>query len=608
LILLLLGSALLSVLVGQYEDALSIAIAVLIVGSVAFFQELQSEQTLEALNTLIPHRCNVIRSGKTQNIDADELVPGDIIKLQTGDRVPADGRVLQRNSLFIDESSLTGESEPKEKIVLALPNLPEDASPTERSNMVFMGTLVTSGSATVLVVAISTSTEFGKTFQEMKSIETRRTPLQVKMDELGKNLSIFSLGIIVCIGLLGMFQGKSFLAMFNIGVSLAVAAIPEGLPICVTVTLALGVMRMAKRKAIVKKLPAVEALGCADYICCDKTGTLTQSSMTVTRIYCPALEDSFVVASSSNSAMKYDKSKSQSKMSNKAIEIGKFVASYNGHIIDISKFPCLGQLLDTACICNNSYFTSGSTYIGQSTEFALIECARQLGIVDRRPALTRLEEKSFSSDTKYMEVVCSSDSTTSATVFVKGAVEAILPRCSTYLALNNELMNFSRAAQERVLQHVSEMARDGLRIIGIACGIDDTDLTLCGVVGLLDPLRDGIPDAVHRIQTSGARVMMITGDAEETAIAVAKMAGIYEVGMSKKALSGREIEELSRNGDDVLASVIEEVAVCYRTSPRHKLSIVRALQLRGHCVAMTGDGVNDAPALKAADIGKYYYY
>lgn len=584
--------------------------AVLIVGSVAFFQELQSEQSLEALNTLIPHRCNVIRSGKTLNINADELVPGDIIKLQTGDRIPADGRVLQRNSLFVDESSLTGESEPKEKVVAALPQLPDDAGPTERANMVFMGTLVTSGSATVIVVAISTSTEFGKTFQEMKNIESRRTPLQVKMDELGKNLSIFSFGIIVCIGLLGMFQGKSFLSMFNIGVSLAVAAIPEGLPICVTVTLALGVMRMARRKAIVKKLPAVEALGCADYICCDKTGTLTQSSMTVTRIYCPALEDAFAVASNSGFnptkfvTSSFDPSVSQARLSGKARDVGRFVASYNGHSIDISKFPCLGQLLDTACVCNNSYFTSGSTYIGQSTEFALIECARQLGIVDRRPALTRVDEKSFSSDTKYMEVTCISNDT--STVYVKGAVEAILPRCSTYLALNNELMNFSRAAQERVLQHVSEMARDGLRIIGVACGAGDSDLTLCGVVGLLDPLREGIPDAVHRIQTSGAKVMMITGDAEETAIAVAKMAGIYEVGVSKKALSGREIEELSRNGDDVLASVIEDVAVCYRTSPRHKLSIVRALQLRGHCVAMTGDGVNDAPALKAADIGEVF--
>lgn len=275
LILLLLGSASLSVLVGQYEDAISIAVAVVIVGSVAFIQELRSEQTLEALSTLIPHRCNVVRNGITSNVSADELVPGDVIKLLTGDRVPADARIIKCSCLHADESSLTGESEPKEKHQNALPNLPDDASISERSNIVFMGTLITSGSASCIVVATNVSTEFGKVFQEMKEIENRRTPLQIKMDELGKKLSIFSFGIIACIGIIGVIQGKPLLVMFNIGVSLAVAAIPEGLPICVTVTLALGVMRMAKRNAIVKRLPAVEALGCANYICCDKTGTLT---------------------------------------------------------------------------------------------------------------------------------------------------------------------------------------------------------------------------------------------------------------------------------------------------------------------------------------------
>ena len=237
LILLLLGSAVLSVCVGQYEDAMSIAAAVVIVGSVAFYQEYQSEQSLEALNDLVPPRCNALRDGKMLNILAEDLVPGDIIRLQSGDRIPADARVIQSTDLSIDESSLTGEQEPREKTSAALPDITDESEISSRINMVFMGTLVSSGHSLAVVTATALSTEFGKTFQEMKDIENRRTPLQIKMDELGKKLSVFSFGIIGCIGALGMFQGKDFMSMFNIGVSLAVAAIPEGLPICVTVTL-----------------------------------------------------------------------------------------------------------------------------------------------------------------------------------------------------------------------------------------------------------------------------------------------------------------------------------------------------------------------------------
>ena len=228
LILLLLGSAALSVLVGQYEDAISIAVAVIIVGTVAFVQELKSEETLAALNTLVPNRCNVVRNGQTINTSAEELVPGDVIKLHTGDRVPADARIIKSIGLYTDESTLTGESEPREKHSITMSNMTSEVSISERTNVVYLGTLVTSGSATCMVVSTNISTEFGKVFQEMKEIESKKTPLQVKMDELGKKLSIFSFGIIACIVLVGVIQGKSLLVMFNIGVSLAVAAIPEG--------------------------------------------------------------------------------------------------------------------------------------------------------------------------------------------------------------------------------------------------------------------------------------------------------------------------------------------------------------------------------------------
>ena len=228
LILLLLGSALLSVIVGQYEDAISIAVAVIIVGSVAFIQELKSEEAIEALHTLVPNRCNAVRNGQTINIGAEDLVPGDIIKLHTGDRVPADARIIKSSGLYADESTLTGESEPREKMAKSTVSIPSDASLSEKSNLVYMGTLITSGSATCIVISTNVNTEFGKVFQEMKEIENRKTPLQLKMDELGKKLSIFSFGIIICIGLIGVVQGKPLLVMFNIGVSLAVAAIPEG--------------------------------------------------------------------------------------------------------------------------------------------------------------------------------------------------------------------------------------------------------------------------------------------------------------------------------------------------------------------------------------------
>jgi Ca2+-transporting ATPase len=611
LIMLLLGSAVLSVLVHQYEDALSIAVAVLIVATVGFVQEYQSEQSLEALNSLVPPRCNVLRGGTYYNILAEDLVPGDIIKIHTGDRIPADCRVLQCSGLMVDESSLTGESEPKCKEAEILSNFTMNSSISDKANMVFMGTLVSGGNGLCVVCTIGLRTEFGRTFQEMKELETRRTPLQTKMDELGKNLSIYSMGIIVFIVLVGMVQGKSFFAMFNIGVSLAVAAIPEGLPICVAVTLALGVLRMAKRNAIVKKLPAVEALGCADYVCTDKTGTVTQNLMRLSRAYCPALDDLFVIETC------HILSGSNSGPSGLNGEM-QFRALYNNQPIAVDKFPCLGHLLDAGNMCNNAHVTSTGVS-GQPTEAGLLLAAMSLKIPDRRGNCTRLAEAVFSSESRRMSVHyrelrsargSSSGSDEEVVVYVKGALEAVLPLCSAYLALNNEVLTLSGSARDRIAGHSGEMARSGLRVLALARGVAGTEvsnqLTFCGIVGMFDPPRPSVSDAVHRIKDSGAKVMMITGDGEETAVAIAKMVGIIDTdegSVSKHIISGREIEELSRAGEEALAAVIEEVAVCYRTSAIHKLSIVRALQCRNHVVAMTGDGVNDAPALKAADIG-----
>ena len=352
LILMLLGSAVLSVLVGQIEDACSIGAAVIIVGTVAFIQEYRSEQSLEALNTLVPPTCHVKRNGEWVKVLAEVLVPGDAIKLSSGDRVPADARICSCNGLFLDESSLTGESEPRSKTCSPLPHLHNNAEINEQANVMFMGTLCCAGNSVAVVIATGLSTEFGKTFQEMKEVEVRRTPLQEKMDELGKQLSYVSFVIIAIIGVIGWIQGHSMLLMFNIGVSLAVAAIPEGLPICVTVTLALGVMRMAQKNSIVKKLPAVEALGCANYICSDKTGTLTENSMTVVRVYCPYMVDSVILDGSR--------------------------LLYKGEAITATGDKPLTELFEVGCICNDAHMSVR----GQGTEKALLFAASNIGVVD----------------------------------------------------------------------------------------------------------------------------------------------------------------------------------------------------------------------------------
>ena len=688
LILMLIGSAILSVLVNQLEDAVSILGAVLIVGSVAFYQEYQSEQCLEALTTLVPPRCNVLRSGAITNILAEALVPGDIVRLQAGDRVPADARIIQCQSFAVDESSLTGEAEQREKDAMPLPAITESSSISDKANMVFMSTLVTAGNATAVVVAIAGRTEFGKTFEETQAIEEKRTPLQEKMDKLGQQLSIFSFVLITIIGIIGILQGKTFLSMFNIGVSLAVAAIPEGLPICVTVTLALGVMRMAQKNAIVKKLPAVEALGCANIICCDKTGTLTQNRMTVMQVYAPVLGATGPVDLTGMGAAPRVRTNTVTMGLHPNSPDGSITPSFNSNNdaypslppaaqvppvmatgaalaeawlgnrrLDLATNPALLDLFDAACLCNNAYL-SGNTVVGQPMEGALLHASFKLGLPDRRSQLKRVGESVFSSETRSMECryEVSRKANTSASVsstgkdtsaYIKGALEVILPQCVTFIGPQGESTLLTNQHKEQVKEMYNTMSKNGLRVIALARGGGEmlrNQFCLCGLMGLQDPLREGVEEAVARIQQTGARVMMITGDAEHTAVNISMLAGIYvpetslqieqdvpsSPGKSKNTnsandvnssgssaystsnrsnlgsraiISGAEIEELARVGDEHLANVLEGVSVCYRTSPRHKLLIVRALQSKGNVVAMTGDGVNDAPALKKADIG-----
>ncbi len=615
LIALLLASGAVSILMGSYDDAVSIFVAVSIVGTVAFVQEYRSEKSLAALKVLVPPHSTCLRDGFTNDILASDLVPGDLILLQAGDRIPADCRLIESTGLLTDESSLTGEDHPHEKIAGTLSPSPAGINGmkpvlplSDCINVVFMGCLVCAGYGKGVVSGTGMNTEFGRVFKDLQDTEQRRTPLQTKMDELGKQLTWVSFIIIGIIVVLGLMHGTPLLEIFTIAVSLAVAAIPEGLPICVTVTLALGVMRMAKRNAIVKKLPAVEALGCATVVCVDKTGTVTHNQMTVREIFLPS-EDSLICVAGEGYSM-----------------TGEFAYERTNATIECMSHKGLQRLLESACLCNNAHL-AGSTIpmgLGKSnecisisnrgapTELSLIIAAAKFGVTDPRCRYTRVDESPFTSDRKRMEVTCTIDTsggntsnkpisgTTPATYrFVKGGTESILPVCALMSNRQGESIPMDEKERKRIMNTSMELGNKGRRIIAVAYTCGDDTYTFAGLFGIFDPPREDAEAAVHEMQFCHTRVCMVTGDSRETAESIAKSIGLFDP-IVHTSLSGTEIEHMSTSE---LEEIIHDVAVFYRTSPRHKLRIVRALQSIGEVVAMGGDGVNDAPALKAADIG-----
>lgn len=575
LILLLLASAAVSVCMQQFDDALSITIAVVIVVTVAFVQEYRSEKSLEALNKLVPPGCTCLRDGVTESFLARNLVPGDVILLMTGDRVPADVRIIHAIDLSIDESSFTGETEPVTKTTEA--TTVTGGGISCHRNMAFMGTLVQCGNGRAIVTSTGESSEFGALFQLMRGEESPKTPLQKSMDSLGQQLSFYSFGIIGFIMFIGWVQGKPLLSMFNIGVSLAVAAIPEGLPIVVTVTLALGVMRMAKRKAIIKKLPTVETLGCVNVVCSDKTGTLTRNEMTVT-----------AVITSENF---------QAEISGVGYESRGQVSFHDSH--DYNKqIASVHRLLEVACLCNNADVVDG-VLRGQPTEGALLVAARKANLTAVRDNYTRLEEIPFSSEEKIMIVRCCPKYGPKEQIrfYAKGAIEKLLTRCNHFIA--DDAIQELRDDQKHVfLSQAQFLGRKGLRVLAMAYGVEANDLIYVGMVGIVDPPRDGAREAIRLLIGSGVNVKMVTGDAGETACAIAARVGLWAHG--NLTLSGPEIDQMD---DRTLQYQIPLVNVLYRVGPGHKLRIIKALQNNGQIVGMTGDGVNDAVALKKADIG-----
>ncbi|TID22330.1 calcium-transporting P-type ATPase-like protein [Venturia nashicola] len=682
LILLLLGSAAISFLMGNLEDAISITVAVTIVVTVGFVQEYRSEKSLEALNQLVPHFAHIIRDDATtarprsepngtkengvvdtahlldkeevenlsRTITASQLVPGDLVLFRTGDRIPADVRITHSAELSIDESNLTGENEPVHKFPerLTRPNgnleapgasTPFYASPAtgavgadirlnDQHNIAFMGTLVRSGFGQGLVIGTGSNTEFGAISASLQEIESPRTPLQLAMDRLGKDLSYMSFVVIGFICLLGLWRGWPWLEIFQTGVSLAVAAIPEGLPIIVTVTLALGVLRMSKRRAIVRRLPSVETLGSVNVVCSDKTGTLTTNHMTVTKMW------HFDEAVPTDVKRKVGTTDLDSA-TRTILRIGNIVN--HGRLMHGQGDTSASAAVLSSTLGDDSS-NAKSRWAGQPTDVALLDLIDEFGEDDVRARIgARKAETPFSSERKWMGVVIQS-SDDSSKAYIKGAIEQVLKRCDTYITGDGREVVLDENRRQEAIRAAENMAQDGLRVLGFASASiresklnssfkssgrstpvpgsslsptkslteKDEDiyqgLAFAGLVGMSDPPRKGVDRSIRRLMAGGVKVIMITGDAETTAVAIGRKLGmsVTTTSLGSSVLRGDQLDQMT---DAELSRAIATTTIFARTSPEHKLKIVRALQARGDVVAMTGDGVNDAPALKKADIG-----
>lgn len=574
-IIVLIVAAIVSGIVGISEgegitDTIIILIVVILNAVIGVAQESKAEKSLEALQKLSDHASKVIRNGKLEVIPSKLLVPGDLVVLETGDYIPADLRIIEAVNLKSQESALTGESVPVEKQVEKITD--EKVGIGDRTNMLFSSSLITYGRGKGIVVSTGMNTEVGKIATMLDSTEETTTPLQEKLNKLGKTLGIAALAICVVIFVIGLLYGKEPIHMFMTAVSLAVAAIPEGLVAVSTIVLAIGVQRMVKKNAIVKKLPAVETLGSATVICSDKTGTLTQNKMTVKKLY-------------------YD---------NKLVDFGvDFVYSQN---------EVLKHLVYASMLCNDTKIGPNNELTGDPTETALIDMGFDL---DFNPALydqmPRVEEIPFDSDRKLMTTVHKIGD--KYIVYTKGGVDELLSKSISY-NINGEIKNDLDVFKKEIAKNNEEMAKNALRVLAFAYKELDhmptkaemenmeSNLIFVGMVGMIDPPREEAKVAVAKCKTAGIKTVMITGDHKITAIAIAKALGILE--NESEALTGSELEQMS---DEELTKNIRNYSVYARVSPEHKVRIVKAWKAQGEIVAMTGDGVNDAPALKNADIG-----
>jgi len=586
-VIMLLIAIGISVAIGEIIDASTIGAIVILNAIVGFVQEYRSEKAMEAMKKLTAPKARVLREGKEILIPAREVVPGDIVILESGDRIPADARLLEVADLKTDEAVLTGESTPVGK---ATDVLDKEAPVADRKNSVFMATHVTYGRGNAVITSTGMSTEFGKIAEMVQAVEEEETPLKQKLTRFAKKLGIIIVALCALIFALELVREatlENVADIFMVAVSLAVSAVPEGLPAVVTITLALGARELAKRNSIIRKLSSAETLGATTVICSDKTGTLTKGEMTVRRIY----------------------------VSGEIVEVtgvgyeakGDFLR--NGARLNLGGDSDLALLLRIGTLCSNAHY-DGQKIVGDPTEGALIVAAAKAGMWkgEIEGKYPRVREIPFSSERKRMTTVHhTSDGRLFA--YVKGAPEVILERC-THVLKDTKPRKLTGRERKKILEMNEKMAREALRVLGMACkelpenALEDFDeestennLVFVGLMGMIDPPREEAREANRLCEQAGIKTVMITGDHKLTAMAVAKELGILK---SDLVLTGAELDGMN---DEEFENTVEDVSVYARVSPEHKIRIVRALKKKGHIVAMTGDGVNDAPALKQADIG-----
>jgi Ca2+-transporting ATPase len=592
-VMMLLFAIVVSVAINELVDAATIAVIVILNAIVGFVQEYRSEKAMEAMKNLTAPKARVLRNGKEVIIPSRDVVPGDIVLLEAGDRIPADARLLNVVDLKTDEAILTGESTAVSKMDGVLT---EKTAVGDRKNSVFMATHITYGRGKAVITSTGMGTEFGKVAKMVQSVEKVDTPLKQKLTKFAKKLGLII--VVVCaiifalelyeLFVLGRGGIEDILNAFEVSIALAVSAVPEGLPAVVTVSLALGARELAKRNALIRKLSSAETLGATDIICSDKTGTLTKGEMTVRKIYA----------------------------NNKMIDVtgagyepkGEFLL--NGASIDPKKHESLDLLLRAGTSCSNANY-DGQKVLGDTTEGALIVAAEKAGIPKKEldSNYPRLQEVPFTSERKRMATVHSSPEG-QVFSYVKGAVEIILDR-SGYILKDGKAVTLTSKEKEKILKTNEEMANQALRVLAVAyrdlpnAGTKkfneekvESDLVFIGLAGMIDPPRVEAKDANEKCRKAGIKTVMITGDHKLTAVAIAKELTIMNEG--DLALTGAELDKMS---DAEFEDIVEKAVVYARVSPEHKLRIVKALKDKGHIVAMTGDGVNDAPALKQADIG-----
>lgn len=575
---ILLGATLISGIMGEKADAITILIIILINAVLGFIQEFKTEKSLEALKGLASPTAKVIRDGKVISINAREVVPGDILEIESGDRIAADAIVVDGFGIQSDESILTGESVPVEKIVH------KDSLKLSEKNSLYMGCTVISGRGRAKVISTGMNTEMGKIADMLGEIETKQTPLQEKLDSLGKILVIGCLVVCMAVTITGIVRGEDPYRMFLVGVSLAVAAIPEGLPAIVTVSLALGVQRMMKKKALVRKLQAVETLGSTKIICSDKTGTLTQNKMTIKKLY---TLDKFYDVSGSGYDLKGN-------------------ITCNGGVVNLLSNFTLKRVLECGIICNNATIEGAKRGIlkdvtGDPTEISFVILGEKAfnNTSHIRSNFKRIKENPFDSDRKMMSVLCRENG--KDIVFTKGATERVVSRC-TYALLNGEVVKLTSSIKEKIIKASNSMAGEALRVLSLAYKDSDSiieeNLIFLGLAGMIDPPREEVKDAILECRLAGITPVMITGDHKLTAHAIAEKLGMVE--KESLVVTGEELDKMS---DARLDSTINKIRVFARVSPSHKYRIVKAFKRKNQVVAMTGDGVNDAPAIKEADIG-----